>query len=75
MTNWKNCIINDHTGKRPPSAQNATQHKKEAQPTDFSAIAPPLSDPYRIQNIEFYEIKKYSKHNDYQRIIKVNNSK
>ncbi len=51
MTNWKNCIINDHTGKRPPSAQNGTQNnnKQETQPTDFSAIASPLSDPYRIQ--------------------------
>ena len=33
-----------------------TNTKKETQPTDFSAIASLLSDPYRIQNIEFYEI-------------------
>ena len=30
--------------------------KKETQPTDFSAVALSLSDPYRILNIEFYEI-------------------
>jgi hypothetical protein len=32
-------------------------HKKEeAQPTDLSVIALSSSDPYRIQNIKFYEI-------------------
>ena len=43
--------INEHlTSKKPPTT------KKEAQPTDFSAIALSCCDPYRIQNIEFYEI-------------------
>ena len=40
---------------RPPHT-NGIITKKETQPTDFSAIASPLSDPYRIQNIKFYEI-------------------
>ena len=39
------------------SLQKATNNtKKETQPTDFSAIALSSGDPYRIQNIEFYEI-------------------
>ena len=51
--------------KRTPSNQNtndptlpktANNTKQETQPTDFSAIALSSCDPYRIQNIEFYEI-------------------
>ena len=38
------------------SKKQPTTQKKETQPTDFSAIALSCCDPYRIQNIEFYEI-------------------
>ena len=45
------------TDQRAPDLKKATNNKKkETQPTDFSAIALSSSDPYRIQNIEFYEI-------------------
>lgn len=57
MTNWKNCIINDHTGKRPPSAQNVTQNEtRKSATTDYQLVTLHLSDPYRIQNLKFYEI-------------------
>ena len=39
-----------------PAKKQPTTQKKETQPTDFSAIALSCCDPYRIQNIEFYEI-------------------
>ena len=39
-----------------PSKKSPTTQKKETQPTDFSAIALSCCDPYRIQNIKFYEI-------------------
>ena len=44
--------ISEHLASK--KATNNT--KKETQPTDFSAIALSCCDPYRIQNIEFYEI-------------------